>query len=154
MEGKWPEVDVEDGLDLLPFTENSLATFTKRVLEGLFLLEKQSLRLSVHFCGDAAMRDLHEKWLGDSSSTDVMSFPLEGGPVVAAQGELLVCIDHARAQAASYGNAFEHELALYLVHGALHLMGYDDHDPVELVRMKASEARVLKQLGLAVEGRH
>lgn len=159
MSESWPEVDVEEGLDIQPFDETALADFTGRVLAAVFSLEGRNLRLSVHFCSDAAMCALHEEWLGDPSSTDVMSFPLEAdapGQVqgLGADGELVVCIDHARAQARVHGNPFENEVALYLVHGALHLLGYDDHEPSDLMRMKASEARTLERLGLPVQGRH
>ena len=158
MTGGWPAVDVEEGLDLTPFDDETLAAFTDRVLSEVFALEQEFLRLSVHFCSDAAMRTLHEEWLGDPSSTDVMSFPLEsnahGDPGLAADGELVVCIEYARAQAIEHGNPLESEIALYLVHGALHLLGFDDHEAAELAEMKASEARALVRLGLQVQGRH
>ena len=154
----WPEVDVEEGLDLDRFDEGTLTDLTDRVLAVVYAFEGRILRLSVHFCSDAAMCSLHDEWLGDPSSTDVMSFPLEseahGDAELAADGELVVCIDYARAQAAVHCNPFANEVALYVVHGALHLLGHDDHDAEELVRMKESEARALAQLGLQVEGRH
>lgn len=154
MDDPWPEVDIEEGLEITPFDEATLRAHTIAVLGELFALEGRTLRLSVHFCSDAAMRALHEEWLGDDSSTDVMSFPMGETLPGAAEGELVVCLDHARSQARAFDNPFENEVALYLVHGALHLLGYDDHDERELTKMKRSEARVLHRLRLDVKGRH
>ena len=154
MDAQWPEVDIEEGLEIMPFDEATLRAHGAAVLGELFASEGRSLRLSVHFCGDPAMRALHEKWLGDDSPTDVMSFPMGETLPGAAEGELVVCLDYARSQARAYDNPFENEVALYLVHGALHLLGYDDHDAQELTKMKRSEARVLRRLRLDVKGRH
>jgi probable rRNA maturation factor len=104
--------------------------------------------LSVVFVDDADLARMHGEWLGDGSPTDVISFDLgedEPGPV----GELYVSAERARAVAAERGLDERRELALYVVHGALHLCGFDDHEPAERERMRAAEAIVLDSLGYA-----
>ena len=102
--------------------------------------------LSVVLVDDPTLAALHAEHLDDPSPTDVITFDLgeEGeGPV----GELYVSVDRARAVAAERGVPAARELALYVVHGALHLCGHDDHDPDDRARMRAAERTVLGELG-------
>jgi len=104
--------------------------------------------LSVVFVSDPVLAEMHEAHLGDPTLTDVISFDLgedEDGPA----GELYVSVDRARVVAAERGVAFERELLLYIVHGALHLCGYDDHEDVDRERMRAAERSVMQELGYA-----
>jgi probable rRNA maturation factor len=144
------------GLALRERLGDRVSSFVARVLAAAWQQEARSLRLSVYFCADGPMRELHWRFLGDDSATDVLSFPLAGGVSAeqAADGELVVCVDFAVAAAAKYGNTVAAELALYLAHGALHLLGYDDHDRNAARRMRRAEKRVLDALGLSVKGRH
>jgi probable rRNA maturation factor len=107
---------------------------------------RPELELSVAFVSDREIAELHGRWLGDPTPTDVISFDLEdehAGP----GGELYVSVERARAEARARGLSLERELALYLVHGALHLCGYDDRAKAERARMRAAEAAVLANLG-------
>jgi probable rRNA maturation factor len=106
---------------------------------------REELALSVVFVGDAALARLHLYWLGDASRTDVISFDLSDEH--SEVGELYVSATCARRVAAERGLDAERELALYLVHGALHLCGYDDHAPARRRRMRAAERAVLARLG-------
>ncbi len=102
--------------------------------------------LDIVFVTDPALRDLHGTWLGDPSDTDVITFDLAGGgagPV----GELYVSVDCASRVAPTRPVPLERELALYVVHGVLHLCGHDDHDDLERERMRRAEAAVLRALG-------
>jgi probable rRNA maturation factor len=102
--------------------------------------------LSVVLVDDPTLARLHAEHLGDPSVTDVMSFDLGedgGGPV----GEVVVSVDRARDVAARRGVSFARELALYVVHGVLHLCGHDDGDDDERSAMRAAERRVLDRLG-------
>lgn len=111
--------------------------------------------LSVVFLDDASIGELHGEWMDDSAPTDVISFDLAGdagdaGPA----GELYVSVEHAERAARDRGLSPERELALYLVHGALHLCGYDDHDPGERRRMRQAESVVLGRLGYPQDPDH
>ena len=93
------------------------------------------LLVSVVFVSDAELARLHGRHLGDPTPTDVMAFELgeEGG---GAAGELYVSVERARAEARARDLAPERELALYVVHGCLHLCGYDDRRRAPRQRMR------------------
>ena len=115
--------------------------------------------LSVVFLTDAALAQLHADFLADPSPTDVITFA--GDPVRGTAGEICVSADAAERQVSSRtsrsGSAaprlstldFSTELTLYLVHGWLHLAGYDDLQPAKKRRMRRAEARAMKLLQAA-----
>ena len=108
--------------------------------------------VSLALVSDDTLAELHGRFLNDPSTTDVMSFLLDDeqdqeGPF----GEVVVSVDRARAVAAERSLAFEREVVLYVVHGTLHLCGFDDHEDVDRREMRAAEAAVLKTLGYASE---
>jgi probable rRNA maturation factor len=120
----------------------------RRILRAALRHGRRSeLALSVVFLGDAALARLHERWLGDPSRTDVISFDLSDEHSQA--GELCVSATCARRAAAERGVAPQRELALYLVHGALHLCGFDDRARRARARMRRAETSVLRALGYA-----
>lgn len=103
--------------------------------------------LSVAVVDDAAMHALNRRFLDHDYPTDVLSFPLEVGPD-RLDGEIVVSADTAAAQAARYGWSPADELVLYVVHGALHLAGHDDHAPAAREKMRECERACLQSLGL------
>lgn len=97
-----------------------------------------------------ALTSMHDRFLGDGTPTDVITFDLgrdPGEPEGTADGEVYVSLDQAREVAAERGVSLERELCLYVVHGALHLCGHDDHDPESRSAMRRAEAAVMGQLG-------
>ncbi|HLP25863.1 MAG TPA: rRNA maturation RNase YbeY [Acidobacteriota bacterium] len=100
--------------------------------------------LSLVFLTDAALAQLHADFMDDPSTTDVITF--EGDTTAGLAGEICVSADTARTYAREQGHDFPTELTLYLVHGWLHLTGYDDLQPAKKRRMRAAEARALKLL--------
>lgn len=103
--------------------------------------------LSLVFVTDEALAKLHGDFLDDPSITDVITF--EGATALDSAGEICVSADAARRQtkSAARGNAaFSHELTLYLVHGWLHLAGYDDLQPAKKRLMRRAEARAMRLL--------
>lgn len=120
------------------------------VKAALELGQRSGLSLAVVFVDDASLAAMHAEHLDDPSLTDVMAFDLgEEGPGPA--GELYVSVDRAREVAERRGVTFERELLLYVVHGTLHLCGFDDHAPEERARMRAAEARALTALGFEAD---
>ena len=106
---------------------------------------RPGIDLEVAFVSDPRLARIHGRFLGDPAPTDVISFDLgedDGGPA----GEIYVSVDRARAVARERGDPIELELSLYLVHGALHLCGFDDRTPAQRKRMRAAEASVLAAL--------
>lgn len=110
---------------------------------------------SVVFMTDPELARLHDDFLDDPSITDVITF--EGNPALGTAGELCVSADAAvrhcrdsepRKRSVSPG-AFSDELTLYVVHGWLHLAGYDDLVPAKKRVMRRAEAKAMKLLRAA-----
>jgi probable rRNA maturation factor len=95
-------------------------------------------RISVVFIGSRACRVLNRTYLRHDYVTDVMSFPLGDSPGD-VEGEVYVNLDRARQQAQVYRVSFAAERDRLVVHGTLHLLGYDDGTPRDARRMHARE---------------
>jgi probable rRNA maturation factor len=103
--------------------------------------------LSLAFLTDAALARLHADFLSDPSPTDVITFP--GDSAHGLAGEICISVDTARSYAARHGREFAEELTLYLVHGYLHLAGYEDHKTPERRQIRAAERRAMAVLQTA-----
>jgi len=108
---------------------------------------RAGIDVDVLLVSDATLTDLHGRFLGDSTPTDVITFDLGGGG--GPEAEIYVSVDCARRVAAERGIEPARELALYLVHGALHLCGFDDREDEDRAAMRAAERAVLAGLGYA-----
>jgi probable rRNA maturation factor len=100
--------------------------------------------VSLLLTDDAGIAQLHADYLGDPTPTDVMSFDVDD------TAEIVVSVQTARRVAAERGHRARAELALYVVHGLLHTLGYDDLAARDRARMRRAERAVLQQLGLVV----
>ena len=115
-----------------------------RVLEEA---ELERAQVSLAVIDDPAMHELNRRHLDHDYPTDVLSFVLEqsNGEL---EGEVIVSIETAESQAREYGWAAEDELLLYVIHGVLHLIGYDDKSPEACEEMRLAETRHLGKFGL------
>ncbi len=107
--------------------------------------------MRVRVIGDAEMASLHEDYLGDASTTDVMTFDYAEGASVRGEpmdADAHVCIDEAARRATEFGHTVERELLLYVVHAMLHCIGHDDHDDESYTRMHAAEDQILERIGV------
>ncbi|MBX3746772.1 MAG: rRNA maturation RNase YbeY [Verrucomicrobiae bacterium] len=102
--------------------------------------------LGIQLVGERAMSEQNERWLGHEGSTDVITFDHREGPGEALHGELFVSVDDAVRQAEEFGSTPSMELVRYVVHGVLHLQGYDDRDGVSRRAMKRAEDRWVRRL--------
>lgn len=100
--------------------------------------------LSLVLLTDAALAKLHADFLADPTTTDVITF--EGNAALGVAGEICVSADTAAAFAKKHRRDFSAELTLYLVHGWLHLAGYDDLVPAKKRVMRRAEARAMALL--------
>ena len=106
---------------------------------------------SLKITGDEEIQALNRDYLGKDAPTDVLSFPVafddpeSGSPYL---GDIIISLPTARQQAESGGHAVEDEIQLLLVHGMLHLLGYDHTTPEEKAAMWALQDRILTQLGI------
>jgi len=103
--------------------------------------------LSLAFLTDKALARIHADFLSDPRTTDVITF--EGNAKLGSGGEICVSADTAANYAAQHGRDFSQELTLYVVHGWLHLAGYDDLKPEKKRRMRAAEKRAMTLLAAA-----
>jgi probable rRNA maturation factor len=107
----------------------------------------------VRVVGDGEMAAAHLAHCGVAGTTDVITMDLRDGAGAGDReidADLLVCVDEAARQAAARGIALAHELTLYVVHGVLHCLGFDDHDEAGFALMHAEEDRVLGAIGVGV----
>ena len=93
--------------------------------------------LSIIFCSDPYILDINLRYLQHDYFTDIITFDYCEGETVS--GDLFISIDSVRENALIYGAGFEDELDRVMVHGVLHLLGYDDHTPEEQAVMRAKE---------------
>lgn len=100
--------------------------------------------LGLAWVDPASCSRLHADFFGDPGLTDVMTFPGEAGDDHA--GELAICPAVAAARAAEFANEFSRELTLYLVHGWLHLAGFQDATRAGRQRMRRAESKLLAWL--------
>ena len=124
------------------FDSRRLAAVLKRILtEGAF----PEGVVSVAVVGDAEMQAINAAHTQADESTDVLAFTLADGDVEAdgPVAEIIINADAAASVAARYDNAPTRELALYAIHGALHLVGFDDGHPAERRRMRREEKKYL-----------
>jgi probable rRNA maturation factor len=136
-------IHVRWGIASAPLGEGEIV---RAVEAALAHAGRPGIELDVVLVDDPTLADLHERFLGDPTPTDVIAFDL-GQEGVGPRGEIYVSVDRALSVALERGTESSRELALYLVHGALHLCGHDDHDAADRERMRAAEARVLAGLG-------
>lgn len=104
--------------------------------------------ICISIIDDQAMARLHEQYCNMSGTTDVLTFDLREQPDAPVEADLVLCFDEAKRQADSRGHDVQVELLLYAVHGLLHLLGEDDHDPEAAASMHAREDELLKQAGV------
>ena len=129
---------------VFPFKEKRL---TSRWLK--FVAESESKRLgdvAVIFCSDNFILDVNIKYLQHDYYTDIITFDYcEGNRL---SGDLFISIDSVRENASFYGTEFADELNRVIVHGLLHLIGYDDHTEEDIAMMRAKENYYLSQRSL------
>lgn len=128
----------------------NLKALLKKILSDLESsdLPPSICELSILFTDNAEIQELNRDYRGKDAPTDVLSFSqIEGQeilPFETALGDLVVSLERAREQAAEFDNTFEEEIARLLVHGLLHLFGYEhvDVSEAEVLRMQAEEDRL------------
>ena len=103
--------------------------------------------LGVRITDDETIRRINSDHLGHDYATDVISFDYDSAePTI--EGEMVVSVETAACRAAELGWPTEHELALYVVHGTLHITGLDDCNDADRAIMRAAEQRVMIRLGI------
>ena len=112
----------------------------------------ESAEISVVLTDDEHIQELNRVYRGSDRPTDVLAFSQIEGEQAKAQaervalGDVVISVDTAERQAAEQGHALENELDLLIIHGVLHLLGYDDETEADAAEMRRHENRVLDEL--------
>lgn len=132
------------------FTQDTAFSFKGKRLTSRWLklvAEAEGKRIgdiAVIFCSDKYLLDVNIKYLKHKYYTDIITFDYcEGNRL---SGDLFISVDSVRENAREYGSTFEEELNRVIVHGVLHLMGYDDHTDEDITQMRAKENASLQLL--------
>jgi probable rRNA maturation factor len=106
--------------------------------------------LSILLTDDAEQQELNREWRGIDKPTNVLSFPqIEPfGPVVGILGDITLARETLEREAADLGKSLEHHFTHLMVHGFLHILGYDHLDDAEAQEMEGLETRILAGLGI------
>src|SRR4051812_12408351 len=138
------KIKIASPQEVVPLDRGRLREIAKSVLENEGVAAAE---VSLAFVDNPTIHRLNKQFLGHDEPTDVLSFPLSDSPRKLA-GELVVGAEVARERAAELGHDVQAELALYVIHGLLHLCGHDDHDEADARRMRECERHYLAGLGL------
>ena|SRR6187397_2953186 len=137
-----PKISVRNLQRKISVNVAELERFSKYAVQHSLQLPKRRRtdlrKLSEIFIGlisDRRMALLHRKFLGQSGPTDVLTFQ---------HGEIFISVETARRHARAFGNSLLRELKLYIIHGLLHLHGFDDQTSSEAHKMKASQEKILR----------
>ena len=125
-----------------------LAAYTETAAAAILdCLDRGAAELSVMLVGDARMRELNRDWRGKDSTTDVLSFSQLGGEEMHSSavllGDVVVSVDVLERQAADGGWTVEEELTRLLLHGVLHLLGFDHELDEDARAMRGEEGRLV-----------
>ncbi len=114
----------------------------KKWLQNAALAEgKKTGEISIIFCSDTYLLQINGQYLGHNYYTDIITFDYTEEEVI--NGDLFISVDTVRANAQEYGQSFEQELRRVMVHGMLHLCGYEDATPGQQKAMRAAEDKNL-----------
>jgi rRNA maturation RNase YbeY len=127
-------IDVFNGHRTRRVPHRQAMRYVRRVLR---LARVRNALVSIVFIDSRYSRRINRRYLNHDHVTDVISFPLETGALL--EGEVYVNLDRARAQASEYGVSFSNEVARLVIHGTLHLVGFDDSTEKKGMQMKAEE---------------
>jgi len=136
-----PQVIVRNLQRTVPIDVADLENFAAKALQFCLLLRKSEptdltrLReISILFISDRRMALLHRRFLNQSGPTDVITFQ---------HGEIVISAEAARRQARTFVDSLACEVRLYIVHGLLHLHGFDDRSEADARKMKAAQEKIL-----------
>ena len=139
------KVSIASPQEQVPVDRGRMREVARNVLDGEHVADYE---ISLAFVDNDTIHHLNKRYLDHDEPTDVLSFPLSEPNARKLIGELVVGALVARDQAAARGHDVQAELALYVIHGLLHLCGHDDTTPEAAAEMRRRERHYLEQLGL------
>ena len=130
--------------DAVPIDRGKMRGGRRAVLDGEGQAEAE---ISLAFVDNATIHVLNKRYLDHNEPTDVLSFPLSEPNARTLSGEVVIGAEVALVQATERGHDVQAELALYVIHGLLHLCGHDDHEEDGRTAMRQRERHYLTLLG-------
>jgi probable rRNA maturation factor len=138
-------ISVATPQELVAVDRGRMREVARAVLDGEGVADYE---ISLAFVDNPTIHQLNKRYLNHDEPTDILSFPLSDSGAKKLVGELVVGAEVALAQATQRGHDVQAELALYVVHGLLHLCGFDDYEDDERRAMRERERHYLRLLGL------
>lgn len=138
------KVEIADEQDAHVITYERLLTAVRAILTDSGYTAGE---VSIAIVADAEMHEYNRQYLQHDYPTDVLSFVLEAEAEYLV-GQIIVSADYAAGEAAKFGWSIDDEVLLYAIHGALHLVGYDDQESELKAEMREQEKFYLARLGL------
>src|SRR6266852_9625957 len=134
-------VSIASPQELVPIDCGRMREIVRAVLreEGI-----SDAEISLAFVDNPTIHQLNQRYLGHDEPTDVLSFPLSDPGARRLTGELVIGAEVAQAEANNRGHDVHAELALYVIHGLLHLCGYDDKSSADAQKMRERERHYLR----------
>lgn len=118
----------------LPFSKERAVKYAEKILS---MLDRKGSRICILFANDAGMRRLNKKYGKTDKSTDVLAFET---------GDIAISAETAAKNSRRFGFTAADELKLYMIHGILHLSGYDDTSSPKRKEMRSMEEKILGRL--------
>lgn len=140
-----PKISIASPQEIVPLDRRRLREVARTVLAGENIADHE---ISLAFVDNPTSQRLNKQYLDHDEPTDVLSFPLSEPGAKKLAGELVIGVEVARDQAAARGHDVHAELALYTIHGLLHLCGFNDKTPQATQAMRARERHYLAAAGL------
>ncbi len=138
-------IEIANLQDHYDINENTIEKVVINVLNS----EKRDARLSIALVDNGEIKKLNKRFLDSNEITDVIAFPLSDNED-SLNGEIVVSVERALEVASKTKSDVEGEIILYIIHGILHLLGFDDHDEGDAEIMHEKEAKILASLGYKV----
>jgi len=142
------ELEVQYALEdaALP-TEQDFRVWTLAALKTC----SEPVELVIRVVDEAESRDLNRRYRGKDKATNVLSFPFEAPPGIESRhlGDVVICAPVVKREALEQGKRASDHWAHMVVHGVLHLCGYDHHSEQDAEEMEALEKRILQHMGIA-----
>jgi len=140
-------IDIRNLQDRVNIDEAKVRSCAKRALIDM---GEEGVELSILFVNDAYIKRLNSKYRDTDSKTDVLAFSMRQGEGISQHSEILgdvvISTQTARREAVRRKEPVQKELDLYLVHGILHLLGYDDEKPGARKKMRVKEKELLGEM--------
>lgn len=138
-----PKISVRNLQRKVPVDAVDLEKFARKVIELCLRVPRKKKTdlaqlpgISVLIVSDRKIASLHRQFMTESGPTDVITFQ---------HGEIFISAETAGRNAQRFGNALAHELRLYVVHGLLHLHGFDDRDDARARKMQIVQRKILAE---------